>query len=487
MVRFRKILLKPLFLAITFIVLWQGLIFTHRDEIPSTYRIGNTGLVQQAAIPFLYFYYHFGIFPAAVAGIPAFLKEGISPAEVLAGLGGKLRNEFNDAIGFAGLGDYARIFLFYPSLWLGAAIKDASVIPATAALFLLSLILLVLAFSKQNRLAQGVAIVVLVGSSSFQTGETYAHGNVFSLTITISLLVLALNLEFFELVTRLGRRGLAIAAGTGLLLGCAREIRPEPMLIIFSLVILYGTMQGPTRRHRALLVLALLGSFAFTGLGWKTYFEAKRAQAIEFVREHGGVPDPNPAETHHPSYHAFFCGLGDFGQDRGYAWDDMVAFDYGLKRMHEQGMTDLVHTDLGRYRHKSLASEPYYLKPTCMPEYNAALLAKIKTDVLGSPLWFGNILLKRIGRIFSDSTPLQLNVVFTVLELPLRLWLIIPILILFFFRRRFFEIKVILFFSTLSVVPFVLYSGAGTTYYQIAHLVGAGLLAGNLNVFARNK
>jgi hypothetical protein len=89
-----------------------------------------------------------------------------------------------------------------------------------------------------------------------------------------------------------------------------------------------------------------------------------------------------------------------------------------------------------------------------------------------------------VGAILGGATPATLSVGVAQLRLPGVGWLLVPILLLLFVRRRGFEARLILFMLPLSAVALMVYSGRGMTHYGIAHLVAFAVA---LDLVARQR
>jgi len=479
--------LSPEFALTLLMIVWQGLILANRTHLPTNYRLeASTGLNRPIALRFFYFYHHFGVFPVTLRGVPESLPMGFPPAEVLAKWGSGLRNDTIDPVAWGRLGDYARIYLFSPSVWIGAPVENASVLPFHILLFILSLIAVIWAFAREGRLSQGAWLVVLIGSCSFQLYEVYGHENVFSLPISVALITLALNLRF--LVDRPSplRSDFLIAFVSGIFLASVYQLRTEPAMIALSLAPAYLFARGFTWARRALLVTLFAATFTLGSLGWKAHFTSMRADAIAFVKDHGGIPFTGSTETHHPIWHNVFIGLGDFGGDKGYEWEDNVAYAYALPELRRTISPELEQI-ASHFRLSSQPNAPYYFKPELMPEYSQIIRKKILSDISSDPLWFARIIFKRVKEIFLVSLPLQLNLIWITLTLPLGLWAVLPLAAGLAYRRRWFELKIILFFAPMSLTALVIFSGRGTTLYQIAHLAALALVLGTLQLPRLNR
>lgn len=95
-------------------------------------------------------------------------------------------------------------------------------------------------------------------------------------------------------------------------------------------------------------------------------------------------PTNNYSGAHHLIWHGIYCGLGDFGQDKGFEWRDKVAEDYA--ESIKPGVCEYDDGVLG----------------LSDAEYEVILRNKILTTICENPLWYLKILSLRIKRIFWD-------------------------------------------------------------------------------------
>jgi hypothetical protein len=450
---------------------WQ---FSFNSFVPEQRRVyamtASMGLCADAT-NFFYFFYHFGLFPVGAVEVPTLGPSKRDAAEFVARHGDRLKMDFGWPTNTPRFGDYAKLFLFYPDVMLRGDPAQPSLIPFNELLFITSLLALFVAFWREGQTRLGLLIVLLVGSDPFQFVETYLRSNVFSIPISIALLAMAAHVRFLS-----GRKGVdapawAIAIVTGAVLATVREIRAEAALIGLSAIATYLLIRSARLRTRLALVLAFAAAFTITGQLWSAYWSHSFDRAKQFVARAGGQVYPEQPGQHHALWHAIYCGLGDYGADRGFRWDDRAAFRWATTRDPVTNPHPIpYHYDRGYYLAETYDGV-HHIAPTDLPEYDRLVRERVVSEIRRDPGWYAGILLQRLIANMGDATPATVSVGALSLAIPGVGWLTIPALMLLIWRRRGFQAKLILFVTPLSALSLLIYSGKGMTYYGIAHLV----------------
>lgn len=482
--RRRRVLLGVLLVLVP---LWQWTLYEQRVDLDRSYHDGSaTGLCIVEWSRFFYYFYYFDAFPMLLRIRPESVRQDRlhknfhyrrDYAEWLLRERGSdlvMADDLPCAVGQ--VGDYGKLLLLLPAAWWRGSPIEPTLQPVAIALFVLSLIALLLAAYRERCLALGVLLVLLVGSHPFQLFETYVRPNVFSLVVPSALLVLALNLKFLRTRPRPTWGDWLRGATTAMFLATAYEVRTEAAVTLLSVLGAYLAAGMPWRRRAALAALVLAGFF-LTGLGWDAYFDRKFDRAKRLVLEHGGEPFPGPRVAHHPVWHSIFCGLGDFAEDRGYVWMDRRAFEYATPLLNSEYGMDLSYSGGFYYDNTYDASGVYHIKPESLPEYSEVLRTKVLGDILQSPAWYAGVIAKRIQRVFQETTPVRVHWIGGTLEIPFHGCLVLPLLVWALWRRECFLVKLLLFTAPMSLVPVFVYSGQGTTYYAIYPHVTAAIFA----------
>jgi hypothetical protein len=105
-----------------------------------------------------------------------------------------------------------------------------------------------------------------------------------------------------------------------------------------------------------------------------------------------------------------FCGLGDYGQSRGFAWVDDVPIHWATTFDPVTNPHPLAyHYDGGPYLRETYDGV-HHIAPTDVPEYNRLVRQRVLHEIVHHPLWYGGILLRRLLAILGDATPASLAV-----------------------------------------------------------------------------
>ena len=190
----------------------------------------------------------------------------------------------------------------------------------------------------------------------------------------------------------------------------------------------------------------------------------------------GGQPLLTDRNLHHSLWHPIWHGLADFGWHKGYRKSDRQAYAYAIPIVNERYGTEYQH-QLSQYYLKNKDEQGHRLKPETIPEYQLVLREKILTDIRDEPSWFLGVLLKRAERIFDRATPVRLGLGARFVDIPFSAWLVLPMLALLLFLRRWEQVKLLIFFSPTSLPAFLIYSGGGFTNPTAFHLAAFALLA----------
>src|SRR6185369_10966310 len=275
----------------------------------------SMGLCEDANL-FFYFFYHLGLFPVGSGDVP---KLGPTAQDAIAYVrdhGRRFQMDFDATTNTPRFGDYGKLFLFYPDVWVRHDPAHPSTRGFNELLFITALVAIVWAFWFEGRAALGVWIVILVGSNPFQIFETYTRANVFSIPISTTLLALAVHLGYLSGRRTVDRWAWPIAVASGVVLATLRDVRTEAAVIAVSLLATYLWIRRASWVRRGLLVLAFVAAFLGTARAWDGFWRHKFVEAEQMVARAGGQVFRGAREMHHVLWHAVYCGLGDYGQDR---------------------------------------------------------------------------------------------------------------------------------------------------------------------------
>jgi hypothetical protein len=467
---------------------WQQVFFRHRlwqgTLGSSTYVLNASGGILGWQQDFLYFLYYLDLYPVATVTEEPLVKSREAAEQLFRTQGDTLVMERFWTIRY---GDLLKTYLYLPDAWAGGGPADRPLmVRANAYAWIFALLALYVAFWNVGQPILGAILVVLFGSNPFQVSEVFAHNNVFGWVITTGVAALALNL----VLLRERRPSLAalviIPIASGLLLATVRQIRTEPVLVGVSVLLAYLSARTLRPRLRAVLVALLVGSFVLGSQAWTAYFDAKFREAYAKVKAAGGHPYDGPRHVYHLLWHNIWTGLGDFDTRYGYKWNDTVGMAYALPIMRARGFEPVGHPSLRRQPFDSLTLGVYWDRgrkyartPFEVPEYTAVVREKVLHDITHDPVWYLTILAKRVGRLVTDTTPPTLaRGDGRKVSLPRSVaWGLLPLGVaaILLRARSLFLLKLLLFLAPLASTALFVYSGEGTTYYSVVHLVAFAL------------
>jgi hypothetical protein len=461
-----------LIVGLMMIIIWQSIFLVQRSHLKKEkiYRQNaSTGISKEAQ--FIYFYHYLGLYPLASThswNELAFSRVG---AEKALQDPSTLRTEIRNTTRY---GDHGKVWLFFPHVWLFGFDPPPNVLAANSAAFILGLILVYAAACHIRRPILGLALVAFIGSNPFQLYETYFRQDVFCWPFIVLLLIIATHLPLAAgpNVSKWRRWATPIAAGV--LLATIRQVRTEPITILAGVGLSYLVLNPMKLRQRFLMLMVLVVVFFAGSQLWRSYFSHKIETTETMLREIGGTPYNGPRDAYHLVWHPIWCGLGDFDKKYGYAWDDRVAAslvekikqDPGLKLSGKSYVYDTYWDD-----------KKYYFKtPYELPGYTEIIKAEILQDIVHDPLWYGGILLKRLLRLATETSPLRLAMGQYKIQFNFPMFLLsVPVCILAILSPGRMALMLIIISLSTSITAFVIFSGKNMTMYSSYHLISASL------------
>jgi hypothetical protein len=290
--------------------------------------------------------------------------------------------------------------MYLPGALLAGGPNPATVRPFNELLFVAGLVSIWVGLAAVGYPFLGLLLVMLNGSNPFQLFQAYGTENVFSLPISVALLVLGLHVRLLTPAARADAAAWATAAFTGALLAVVREMRAEPALIGISALATYLTVPRSPVRTRLLLVVLCVATYGVMSAGLRHYFDGKLRDAQIFVERAGGKPYRGPWATHHAAWHPILVGLGDFDQKYGFKWKDRVAYGYAAPILRERYAKAVTYQSPAYYFNETYAASPYRIKPEDFPEYHVIVRDKVLSTIWQDPGWYVRILAQRVGQIF---------------------------------------------------------------------------------------
>ncbi len=440
-------------------------IYSRNHPIPRIQsRNGTSGFAPDKAYKFIYFFYYTGFFPLATLNpTPEYSKEGAW--KEIKQNGHNLIMEYKH---WSRLGENLRIIAYMPDALLNGSPKNPSIKLFNALIFVIALISILFAFKSIGKPVLGSIIALTVNITPFFIFEVYGRNNIFALLGSVLLIIIAINIKLIyqrKLYLKINIGYLIIAIVSGIIVGFFSEIRGEISVVLLSAIIIYffaRTSWG----NKALLVFLIVFGFVATKNGIEKYFNHKFEQTYKLVEKYGGHPYTGKRIKGHRFWHPVFCGLGDFDTKYGYKWNDTVAYNYAIPVLKKKYGLDLKYDGHKYYLDEYYDKDSlYYKKFDDYDEYEEVIKEKVLSDIKKDPLWYINILIKRIIRIFTVTLPFNYMGWITLI---FAFWLLK--------RKEYGHLILLISSLPLSMTSFVIYSGDYSTYNSFFPIIGFSLI-----------
>lgn len=431
-----------------------------------------TGLCFEEARLFFYFYYYLDLLPVTSSVNPTtFSREGAKT--FVREFGRSLANDLNKPCSLGRAGDWGKFLLLLPSAWESRNAIAPSTVRATSFLFKLSLVGVLAAAFLTRRYALGLLLVILIGSYRFQIYEAHFRNNVFSISITTCLFLLALNFRFLcRNASKQVTGDLALAALSGIVLACSGVVRGDSLPMSLSVLAVY-ILSGQRIRRILALSTVFLTSLLITTKSFEIYFNHKVAEAHKFVRDAGGTIRAGTTLAHHPVWHPIAAGLGDFGTNRGFVWDDTIIFKNALPLINQKYNRKFEWK--GYFYVEPGMAEHEWVKPEAMPEYVEVVREMVISTIMNDPWWYVEVLKKRWQKLEYTFSTVRITSATDSYPFPLSKWIFCPILIACVLARRLDRLKLVAFSLPTCFVPLFITTIQGSANYAISHLVAAAV------------
>lgn len=430
-------------------------------EDPPQSRQDASGFSAHAARRFHYFHYYLGLFPLATQNdAPAYSRDGALLE--IRDRGAQLVMEVGH---WSRLGESARILAYLPEAWLKGSARDPSIRLFNTLWFAVGLVAMYLGLSAAGHPRLALVLVALVLVTPFFAYEVYYRENIFALMASVFFLVLGLQARALAGAEVGPRAFVALGAVSALPVAFAAEVRNEIAVVQVALVGMVLLAPRPRVAVRLAAVGAAIAAFVLLRAGIREHFDRSWERTAGVVRESGGHVYTGPRISGHRIWHPVFCGLGDFGGDKGYVWDDQEAYAYALPILARDYGLEIAWSGKNWTDDYYDAAQLYYVKFDEIPEYEEVVRDKVLADIAADPIWYVGILARRAARALTVTVPFHGAG-----------WLVLPALWYVARGRRRFELSLLLVSLPLSATPLLVYSGRGATYTSVFPLIALAIV-----------
>lgn len=442
------------------IAVWQGTFRDQGERLDDSYSISNTFGGQQGTLA--YFYHYLGLYPVETAG-------GFRP-DANADAARRAVRENGNRLRLGEPYDRLTVMAYLPDIYLGGDPHAPSHNTAAWLGFTAALIALYAALWTARLELFGLVLVAFAGSNPFQLHEVYMQDNVFGWSITIGLIVTAINVplivnhRYYLSAGGMAARYLWMAPVlSGLVLGTFRHLRTECTTTLLAVLAAYALLSGVPWRRKGALIGVFAAVFLVTQSGWNAYFDRIETRSENIVRAAGGAVDTDRGgQKFHLFWHPVWGGLGDFDGEKGYLFWDKVMYDFASSALEE-------HSDF---------------RPGINMAYQAAyaeiLREKVVRDVAADPGWYAAIITKRLHRVLFENTPPRLAAGANWVDVPGLSPLLAPfaafVLLCYLVRREWSIPRLLMFPFAVGGVAIAVSTVNGYQYYGVAHLFLYALL-----------
>ncbi|MCB9335171.1 MAG: hypothetical protein H6586_03420 [Flavobacteriales bacterium] len=430
-------------------------------------RNGASGFAHNYGKEFVYYYYYLDLFPLTTSYKPLEYSEK-DAINSIKEHGDSLLMEYGH---WSRLGENVKILLYLPNAYLHGSPENPSIILFNTIVFILALLIVysVLWYYKYPLL--GFLIALVFGSNPFLLYETYGRDNIFALLAVVTLLILSINFYFFD--ENANKKSLyqwIAPILSSIIIATAVHIRGENSVLIISCLFIYLTISSYTILKKVLMCFILVSTFFIVKKSWQTYFDYKFDEAYELVKEKGGNPYDGRRYNSHTVWHPIFCGLGDYDSKYGYEWNDLKAYEYAIPILKEKYNMDLNYSGEFGLNEFYDDDKKYYKKLELFDEYDEVVKNKVMHDITNDPLWYLEIISKRVWSVFKDTSPVWIKIFNFRFNIPINGLFVLPFLFILFYWKKYFELKLILFSLPLAISSLVFYSKGNSTFNSLFHL-----------------
>jgi hypothetical protein len=361
-------------------------------------------------------------------------------------------------------GEHGKTLILLADAYYKNSTKDLSTVTFNATLFVLSLVLIFSVFYILRMPLLGFILTTLLGSNPYQLYEVYVRENIFSLNISVLILLLAINLPLFKNNFETIKKSfyyLLFATGlSGLLLGTMSHIRAEAISTILSCFVIYIFIPKFPVKLKIIGLIMILVSFMLTTRAWEYYFNIKFDEAyaaVDKVKE-APIDAPTFRENYHTFWHPVLAGFHDFDNKYGYKWDDNYAYNLAAPILLKN-YPDKYNIQQNR--------ETWSVRV----EYKEIIRKHVLDRIIGDPKWYGEILYKRFEKMLNTTVPVGVYLDGNFYGIPfVSGWLFIPILLFFVYKRDWFWVKLLAFSLPASLLGIIIHASHNVPMASIYHI-----------------
>ncbi len=408
-----------------------------------------SGLEHPYASKFFYFYYYTGFFPLATSDSNLIYSE-TGAWNQIEHKGERLLMEYKH---WSRLGEHARIFCYLPNAILRGSAAQPSVRLFNALFFLFGLLFLYRGFYKVQKPLLGLILCTLIIATPYFQYEVFRNENIFALQASVFFLIFGLLLPLlFQEIKGHGYVLGGIIISSCIIAFCS-EIRNEISVVFACLLLMVWLSHQTSWKSRLLMSAMALLFFVVTKKGIQSYFDNSFSQTKELVSKYKGHVYSGPRIAGHRIWHPIFCGLGDYDRKYGYAWSDTVAYAYAVPILNAKYHLGLHYTGNFYTDNYYDSAHQYYIKFDEIPAYETVVKEKVLGDILKDPVWYLDILCRRLVKICASTLPI-----------PFLGFLVLGMLLFLINKGNRTYLIMLVITLPLSATAFLIYSGRGATY-----------------------
>ena len=450
--------------TLSFFVTFNGQLQTRKDA---------SGFEHHYASKFFYFYYYTGYFPLATLDTQLNYSS-LGAKNEISQHGENLIMEYKH---WSRLGEHARIYCYMPDALVKGTAQNPSLKLFNTLCFLLGLCLLFHGFYVTKHPIIGMILCSLVLITPYFHYEVFRNENIFALQASVFFMVVGLLLPILlNRITNQGKPFLLVILASLVLAFCS-EIRNEISVVFACLLLMILLSSWFGTIYKSLLILVAFLFFVGGKKLIQMHFDVKYEQTKQLVANKGGHVYNGQKITGHKIWHPIFCGLGDYDQQYGYAWNDTVAYAYAVPILNERYQMHVNYTGKLHMDNYYDSAKLYYIKFDEIPQYESVVKEKVLSDIRHHPIWYLKIIAQRLLKICTTTLPFPLMGFVTLLGF-----------IFFIYQKKSIYIKLILVSLPLSATSLLIYSGKGATYNAMfGYLVLAFLLYEGIQFYAKKR